>query len=52
MTATGTAAGSHHWMSPNRFTDYGNRRTTADDIYAFGCLCYLVSSLFINHLNP
>jgi serine/threonine protein kinase len=43
MTATGTGAGSIRWMSPERFAEICPRRSRANDVYAFGCLCYLVS---------
>jgi serine/threonine protein kinase len=43
MTTTKLQGGTQKWMSPERLTDDSHRRSTADDAYAFGCLCYYVS---------
>jgi serine/threonine protein kinase len=43
MTTTKLQGGTHHWMSPERLEGDSHRRSTADDVYAYGCLCYYVS---------
>jgi serine/threonine protein kinase len=44
FTATSHGQGTKSWMSPQRLTGSRYRRTTADDVYAYGCLCYYVST--------
>jgi serine/threonine protein kinase len=44
MTATLTDAGTSAWMSPQRIEGHQRRRSTADDVYAYGCLAYFVRS--------
>jgi serine/threonine protein kinase len=46
MTATSTNAGSAVWMSPQRIVIPNHRRNMPDDVYAYGCLIYLVQSLY------
>jgi serine/threonine protein kinase len=42
MKETETCSGTVRWMSPDRLSEPGRRRTS-DDVYAFGCLSYWVS---------
>jgi serine/threonine protein kinase len=42
MTTTFNGCGSVHWMSPQRLSEKAGRRCRADDVYAFGCLAYMV----------
>jgi serine/threonine protein kinase len=42
MTTTTSGAGSLRWKSPERFEDDA-RRSIAGDIWAFACLCIVVS---------
>jgi serine/threonine protein kinase len=46
FTATSHGHGTKSWMSPQRLTGSRYRRTTADDVYAYACLCYYVSTTF------
>jgi serine/threonine protein kinase len=46
MTATSTNAGTAPWMSPQRVLIPNHRRNMPDDVYAYGCLIYLVQSLY------
>lgn len=44
MTTTKNLAGSIQWTSPERIASYAAidnppRRGSADDVYAYGCLC-------------
>jgi serine/threonine protein kinase len=43
MTTTAQGLGTGIWMSPERLLPDKHRRTKADDVYAFACLCYYVS---------
>jgi serine/threonine protein kinase len=43
MTVTSIQAGSPAWMSPQRISVPDHRRDTSDDVYAYGCLSYLVT---------
>jgi serine/threonine protein kinase len=45
MTTTAHGFGSCNWMSPERIMAERHRRSTADDVYGFGCLGYYVSTL-------
>jgi serine/threonine protein kinase len=48
MSATNNAAGTAGFMSPEQFrADNARKRTTTDDVYSFGGLCYFVSPLHI-----
>jgi serine/threonine protein kinase len=42
MVTTEHQRGTCNWMSPERLTRARHRRSTTDDVYAFGCLCYYV----------
>jgi serine/threonine protein kinase len=45
-TTTGSR-GSIPWMAPERFYDTQHRRRTPEmDVYAFGCICYMVRYVF------
>jgi serine/threonine protein kinase len=47
MSATNNAAGTAGFMSPEQFkADNARKRTTTDDVYSFGGLCYFVSPLY------
>jgi serine/threonine protein kinase len=42
-----TAAGIHGteaWMAPERFDRLNMDRTYAMDVYAYGCICYMVKN--------
>jgi serine/threonine protein kinase len=43
MTTSAGNAGTARWMSPERLNQSSEHRTTADDVYAFACVCYTVS---------
>jgi serine/threonine protein kinase len=44
MTTSINASGTLNWMSPERLFAEHHRRTMADDVYAYACLCYFVST--------
>jgi serine/threonine protein kinase len=45
QTTSSSGKGTKSWMSPERIADSDHQLTTADDVYAFACLCYCVSDL-------
>jgi serine/threonine protein kinase len=44
MTTSINVSGTLNWMSPERLFAEHHRRTMADDVYAFACLIYFVST--------
>lgn len=40
-TTTGTR-GTNRWLSPERYANPRARRDASMDVYAFGCICYMV----------
>jgi serine/threonine protein kinase len=44
LETTGSGSGSPGWMAPEAYEHETARRRSPADVYAFGLLCYMVSS--------